>query len=72
MTREFGGMGLGLTVARRIIEAHGGRIWAESQGQGSVFYIALPAEGCADDSESAPADSADLAALSGHSADSAV
>ncbi|MCS7220593.1 MAG: PAS domain-containing sensor histidine kinase [Anaerolineae bacterium] len=44
MTRRFGGMGIGLALCRRIIELHGGHIWAESQGegQGSVFHIALP------------------------------
>ena len=37
------GMGLGLFVARRIIEAHGGKIWAESvEGQGSNFHFTLP------------------------------
>lgn len=37
------GLGLGLFVARRIIEAHGGKIWAESiEGQGSTFHFNLP------------------------------
>jgi len=43
-TRQFGGMGIGLTLCQRIAEAHGGRIWVESEGadQGSTFYAALP------------------------------
>ncbi len=37
------GSGLGLPIARAIVEAHGGKIWAESQvGQGSIFYFTLP------------------------------
>ncbi|MBI5296198.1 MAG: HAMP domain-containing protein [Chloroflexi bacterium] len=42
--RETGGTGLGLSIARAIVEAHGGRIWAESDGggRGSVFSFFIP------------------------------
>jgi signal transduction histidine kinase len=45
LTRRYGGMGLGLAVAKALIELHGGRIWVESEeGKGSTFTFLLPAE----------------------------
>ncbi len=46
-TRKAGGTGLGLPISRRLIELHGGRLWAESNGvpgEGSTFYVELPIE----------------------------
>ncbi|MBI2115157.1 MAG: response regulator [candidate division NC10 bacterium] len=43
-TRQYGGAGLGLTLVRRLVELHGGRVWAESggEGQGARFIVRLP------------------------------
>jgi signal transduction histidine kinase len=42
-TSKLGGMGMGLSIGRSIIEAHGGRLWVESQpDRGAVFQFTLP------------------------------
>lgn len=46
-TRKAGGTGLGLPISRRLVEMHGGRLWAEStgvNGEGATFFVELPIE----------------------------
>ena len=43
LERRPGGTGLGLAISKEIVEAHGGKIWAESEyGKGSIFHFVLP------------------------------
>jgi signal transduction histidine kinase len=43
-TRRYGGLGIGLTIAKGLIEVQGGKVWAESEGanKGSTFKVILP------------------------------
>ena len=42
---HVGGLGLGLYISRDIVTRHGGRLWAESNGDGSTFHVSLPLAG---------------------------
>lgn len=44
-SRYGGGSGAGLTIARRLVERHGGRLWLESNGDGTVFHFTLEPAG---------------------------
>src|SRR5213079_2617421 len=43
-TRQHGGLGIGLTIVRHIVELHGGRVMADSagEGRGAIFTVELP------------------------------
>jgi PAS domain S-box-containing protein len=47
ITRQFGGLGLGLAIVKQLVELHGGRVRAESpgEGKGATFTLTLPLEG---------------------------
>jgi two-component system sensor kinase FixL len=51
-TTKRDGLGMGLSISRSIIDAHGGRLWAENNPkQGATFYFTMPVEGAGERGE---------------------
>jgi len=42
VNKDASGTGLGLYIAKEMVEAQGGKIWAESESEGSTFHVELP------------------------------